>query len=144
MAELQHESSRDDRRNRRNHRSRQKGPFLRVLPRLRLLHAVPAGNRDQPVCQDGPDDQTSSDRRSAQPGEPEDDDEDKGLRQMRTMHDEVPVLPSHPCTPREEPQGLRRHPQWKNKGQHDRRKNLKNRQEANEHPERRVGVFIYT
>ena len=60
---------------------------------------------------------------------PGDDGEDKGMREVRTVHEEVPVLSSDSHTPREEPQRLRRHPQRQKKRSNHRRKSLRNKTE---------------
>ena len=67
-----------------------------VLPELRLLHAVPAGDRDPQLRPDGYADPPQPVAAIFHAGVAGEDEQNQRLHRVRTLQVEVPLRPRHP------------------------------------------------
>ena len=77
-----------------------------IMPRLRLLPALPSGDPHQRLCPHGPDAAPCAFRRVADAGMAGKDEEDRGLPALREMHEQMPLRAEHAGAPEEELRGL--------------------------------------
>ena len=80
-----------DRRDQGSHRPRPHRAVRRILPRLRLLHALPGRHRDQQLRPHEPAAAAFAFRRTSQPGRAGQDEKDRGLPALQPVQSQVPL-----------------------------------------------------